>query len=224
MSQQQLTLGIRLRDDATFENYFAGENEQVIHNLHMQNEPYVFLFGASGTGKSHLLQAACHQVGQQGFPVVYLPLAEEGLKPAMLEGLESMRLIALDDIESVVGDDDWERALFNLYNRAREKGVNILVSSTEPLTSLNIKLADLKSRLSWGPIFKLTALNDKNKQLALQKRAKNRGLDLADDVVTYLLKRSPRDMNSLFILFEKLDKASMVEKRKLTIPFIKDYL
>ncbi len=221
---QQLTLGIRLRDDATFDNYFSGQNEQVVHNLQMQEEPYVFLFGADGTGKSHLLQAACHETGKKGLPVVYLPLAEEGLMPAMLDGLENMSLIALDDVQEIIGNEDWEYALFNLYNRVREKGVSMLVSSTEPLASLNIKLADLKSRLSWGPIFQLSSLSDKEKQRALQQRAKNRGLDLTDDVVTYLLKRSSRDMNSLFALFEKLDKASMVEKRKLTIPFIKDYL
>ena len=95
---QQLTLGIRLRDDATFDNYFLSENKQVVHELQIQNEPYVFLFGEHGTGKSHLLQAACHEVGQEGLPVVYLPLAEEGLMPAMLDGLENMSLIALDDI------------------------------------------------------------------------------------------------------------------------------
>lgn len=221
---QQLTLGIRLRDDATFENYFLSENKQVMHELQLQNEPYVFLFGEPGTGKSHLLQAACHEVGQSGAPVVYLPLAEEGLMPAMLDGLENMSLIALDDIQEVIADEAWEYALFNLYNRVREKGVNMLVSSSKPLASLNIKLADLKSRLSWGPTFQLNTLSDKEKIHALQQRAKNRGLVLADEVVTYLLKRSPRDMNSLFSLFEKLDKASMVEKRKLTIPFIKNYL
>lgn len=221
---EQLTLGINLRDDATFNNYFSGPNEAVVHNLHMQNEPYVFLFGESGAGKSHLLQAACHEIGLKGLPVVYLPLTEEGLMPAMLDGLENMSLIALDDIHSVIGNEDWEYALFNLYNRVREKGVNMIVSSSQPLAALNIKLADLKSRLSWGPTFKLIALSDIEKQHALQQRAKNRGLELTDDVVTYLLKRSPRDMNSLFALFEKLDKASMVEKRKLTIPFIKDYL
>lgn len=221
---QQLTLGISLRDDATFNNYFVGQNEQIIHNLLQQEEPYMFLFGEGGTGKSHLLQAACHQIGNKGLPVVYLPLAEEGLMPAMLEGLENVSFIALDDIQEVIGDESWERALFNLYNRVREKGVSMLVSSSEPLASLNIKLADLKSRLSWGPIFQLISLNDNEKQRALQQRAKNRGLDLADDVVAYLLKHSTRDMNSLFALFEKLDKASMVEKRKLTIPFIKDYI
>lgn len=221
---QQLTLGISLRDDATFDNYFVSQNEQVVHNLKEQNEPYVFLFGESGSGKSHLLQAACHDYGKKGLPVVYLPLAEEGLMPAMFEGLENMSLIALDDIQEVMGKDDWEYALFNLYNRVREKGASMIVASSQPLASLNISLADLKSRLSWGPAFKLNELNDKEKIQALQQRAKNRGLVLADDVMIYLLKHSPRDMSSLFALFEKLDKASMVEKRKLTIPFIKDYL
>jgi len=221
---QQLTLGIRLQDDATFDNFFSGHNEKIIHNLINQEESYVFLFGSAGTGKSHLLQAACHQVGQKGLPVAYLPLAEEGLMPAMLDGLENMSLIALDDIQYIAGNDDWERALFNLYNRARDKGVTILVSSNEPLISLKVKLPDLKSRLSWGPVFQLNPLSDKEKQKALQQRAKLRGLELEDDVVTYLLKRSPRDMNSLFQIFEKLDQASMIEKRKLTIPFIKNYL
>lgn len=221
---QQLTLGIRLRDDATFDNYFADQNEQVVHTLQAQDEPYIFMFGEDGTGKSHLLQAACHQVGEKGTPVLYLPLSEPGLVPAMLDGLELMSLIALDDIQAVMGDDAWESALFNLYNRVREKGGKMIVSSTKPLAALNIKLADLRSRLSWGPLFQLNTLSDPDKQLALQKRAKNRGLDLADDVAAYLLKHSTRDMNSLFVLFEKLDKASMVEKRKLTIPFIKDYI
>jgi len=221
---QQLTLGISLRDDATFDNFFSGHNEQIIYSLKNQEEAYVFLFGSAGTGKSHILQAACHLLGQKGLPVAYLPFSEKGLMPAMLDGLENMSLIALDDIQYVAGNDEWERALFNLYNRAREKGANILVSSGEPLNSLNIKLPDLKSRLSWGPIFQLDSLNDSEKQKALQQRAKLRGLELDDEVVTYLLKRSPRDMNSLFQIFEKLDQASMVEKRKLTIPFIKKYL
>jgi len=222
--EQQLPLGINLRDDATFDNYFTASNEQVVHSLLAQQEPYVFLFGENGCGKSHLLQAACHQAGKDNLPVVYLPLSDEGLMPAMLEGLENMSLLALDDIDCVIGNEEWESALFNLYNNAREKGVTMLVSSKEPLASLPIKLADLRSRLSWGPIFQLEVLSDEEKTQALQQRAKNRGLELADGVVNYLLKRSPRDMNSLFTLFEKLDKASMVEKRRLTIPFIKNYL
>lgn len=222
--KEQLTLGINLRDDATFENYFSALNQHIIYEFKSQEQPYVFLFGGAGTGKSHLLQAACHQAGENGLPVAYLPLNESGLKPEMLDGLEVMELIALDDIHCVCSDDKWELALFNLYNRIRDKGKKLIVSSAQPVSALKIKLADLSSRLSSGPAFQLTALNDKEKQQALQERAKRRGLELENDVVAYILKRSPRSMNSLFVLFDKLDQASMREKRKLTIPFIKNYL
>jgi len=141
--KQQLTLGIELRDDATFDNYFSEKNKHVIYNLKHNKEPYVFLYGDTGSGKSHLLQAACHEVGEKGLPVVYLPLAEKGLVPAMLDGLENMSLLALDDVQAIMGDDEWELALFNLYNRVREKGVSMYVASSKPLASLNIKLADL---------------------------------------------------------------------------------
>jgi len=222
--QQQLTLGISLRDDATFDNYCSKKNELVVHALQEQEETFVLLFGKNGTGKSHLLQAACHDLGQQSKPVVYLPLAEDGIMAEMLDGLESMDLIALDDIQSVVGDEKWELALFNLYNRARDKGARIIVSSDVPLKALNIDLMDLKSRFSWGPTYQLELLSDEEKIKVLQHRAKLRGLELDDDVVIYILKRIPRDMNSLFTILEKLDQASMIEKRKLTIPFVKNYI
>ncbi len=221
---EQLPLGIRLRDEATFNNYFAASNQPVLHTLEQQQEPYLFIFGENGTGKSHLLQAACHAAGLNGKPVAYLPLSEPGLMYQMLDGLENMSLVALDDIQQVMGDAQWEEALFDLYNRVREKGVSLLVSSAIPLVELDIHLADLRSRLSWGPVFKLEPLSDTEKQRALQLRAQNRGLKLSDEVVSYLLKHSPRDMNSLFALFEKLDKASMVAKRRITIPFIKEHL
>ncbi len=224
MMHEQLPLGIRLRDEATFDNFLVADNRALLHSLTSLSESYLYLYGASGTGKTHLLQAACHQAGHAGLPVVYLPLAEKGLAPAMLDGLENMALVALDDIQHVMGQADWEQSLFNLYNRIRDKANRLLVSSALPLAELPLQLADLQSRLSWGPVFRLQALQDDDKQRALQLRARNRGLELTDEVANYLLKHSPRDMHSLFELFEKLDHASMVEKRKLTIPFIRDYL
>lgn len=221
---QQLTLGIKLRDEATFENFFPGKNSKVLFHLKEQQEPYTFMFGLEGTGKTHLLQAACHQAGESSLPVVYLPLAEAGMSPQMLEGLENMSLIALDDIQAVISIPEWEEAIFHLFNRVRDRNGSLLVASDTALNSLEIKLADLRSRLSWGPVFQLMALTDEEKIQAIEKRAKNRGLVLEDGVIAYLLKHHSRHMGNLFAMFEELDRASMVEKRKLTIPFIKNYL
>lgn len=221
---QQIPLNIKLRDDATFDNFYPGENEQLLFALKERQELYLYISGIQGTGKTHLLQAVCHEMGSQGEPLAYLPLSEEEIVPEMLNGLEMLSHIMLDDIQHVAGDEKWEIAIFNLYNKVRETGSRLIVSADRPVLSLDIQLPDLHSRLTWGPVFQLKGLNETEKLKALQLRAHKRGLFLADEVAGYILKRLPRDMTSLFQFLDKLDKASMVEKRKLTIPFVKDYL
>jgi len=98
------------------------------------------------------------------------------------------------------------------------------VSASAAPTQIDIQLPDLVTRLSWGVSYQLQSLSDDGKRIALQQRATQRGLQLPDDVVQFVLRRSLRDMNSLFELLDKLDVASLVEQRKLTIPFVKQYL
>lgn len=221
---EQLLLNIKLRDDATFANFFSGHNSELLYCLIAQQEPYLYIYGGVGTGKSHLLQAACHLAGEHGKAAAYLPLQEPGFMPQMLEGLEHLYLVAIDDIQQVAGHHDWEIALFNLYNQARETGTHLLIAADQSLQSLPVQLADLRSRLGWGPVFHLNPLSDEEKQQAIQQRAVNRGMQLNDEVAAYLLKNTPRDMRSLFNLLDKLDEASLKAKRKLTIPFVKEYL
>ena len=112
----------------------------------------------------------------------------------------------------------------NLYNRLRDADTRLVVAAEKSPTGSDFKLADLASRMCWGPVYQLRMLDDEEKKTALQLRAKNRGLDLDDNVVDYLIKRSSRDMQSLFNLLDKLDKASLVAKRKLTVPFVRELL
>jgi len=114
--------------------------------------------------------------------------------------------------------------LFTLYNAVKDENARLIVSSSLPPSGLKLQLADLLSRLSWGPVFKIESLHDGEKCAALQMRAKLSGLMLADDVAEYMIKRCPRDMESLFNLLNKLDQASMVAKRRLTIPFVRSLL
>lgn len=221
---RQLPLRIRLREAATFENFLPAGNEPALDALQQGNMPSLYLWGAPGTGKSHLLQAVCHHADQVGRRAVYLPLAEPGLAPAMLEGLEQYDLVCIDDIERIAGDPDWETALFHAYNRVTAAGHQWLVTASVSPAALTMSLADLRSRLGWGPVFQLQALSDAAKREALQQRAAARGLSLDDEVADYLMKRCPRDTGSLFELLEGLDEASLVAQRRLTIPFVRDYL
>ena len=221
----QLPLSIRLQDSATFSNFLVEKNQLIIAALQQLSEPYLYLWGNKGSGKSHLLQAVCHAMSEQQQASLYLPLAQlDEFSPAMLDGLEQLQLICLDDVQFLANRLDWQTALFNLYNQVRHSGAHLVVAADTAPAGLALQLPDLLSRLSWGPVFQLHSLSDQGKRQALQLRATARGLSLPDDVADYLLKRCPRDMNSLFTLLETLDEASLVAQRKLTIPFVRQFI
>jgi len=133
-------------------------------------------------------------------------------------------LVCLDNVDQVAGDKDWELALFNFFNRIRESGGRLILSAGQNAHNLDIKLADLRSRLSWGITYQLRGLNDVEKINALKIRAHLRGFMMDDKVAQFLMKHSSRDMSELMALLDKLDYASLVEQKKLSIPFVKNYL
>ncbi|MEQ6917274.1 DnaA regulatory inactivator Hda [Halomonas aquatica] len=225
----QLPLGVGLRDDATFANFHPGPNatlvDRLVHQLDDDGEPFLYVWGASGTGRSHLLQAACHEASDRDGRSLYLPLAELGhFPPMMLEEIERLDLVAIDDLERVVGRKRWEEALFHAFNRLRDAGKRLVIAADAPPRQLSVKLPDLASRLTWGMTFQLQGLDDVGRLAALQLRARARGMQLPDEVARYILHRGPRRLDALFTTLEALDRASLSAKRKLTIPFVKQAL
>ena len=229
MNPIQLPLGVRLRDDATFANYYPGANAAALGYVERLceadagwTESLIYLWGADGVGRSHLLQAACLRFEQRGELAVYLPLHEVAIHgPVLLDNLERGELVCLDDLEAVSGRADWEEALFHLFNRLRDSGRKLLLSATASPRELAMKLPDLHSRLTLALVFQLQSLSDEDKLRALQLRASRRGLHLSDEVGRFILTRGERSMNALFDLLERLDQASLQAQRKLTIPFLK---
>jgi DnaA family protein len=227
----QLTLSVQLPDDETFASYHDKLNQGVVKQLQSflkQNIdlPHSFyLFGLSSVGKSHLLHASSAYAAAQGKSSVCLSCAELiNLPVAVLDGLEQIDLICLDDIDLIAGNVQWQQAIFDLYNRALEQNNYLLITGNESAQKLGISLPDLVSRLSWGFTEQIKPLDDDNKVLALQYRAGQRGLALSDEAVRFLVNRASRDMGSLLDALDILDKASIREQRKITIPFIKDIL
>lgn len=223
MVAYQIPLQIKLDDAATFENYLPGENTGIVSILRSASEPCIYLWSPEATGKTHLLQALCHQL--PAGETIYLPLGELVTQPAaVLDGLEQFVQVCLDDVQSIAGDDDWETGLFHLFNRLREQGGRLCLTGTLPPAQLGLRLPDLQSRFSWGPVFQLLPLHDDGKIRAMQLRASRRGFDLPEDVASYLLRRYPRDLHNLFTLLDRLDDATLQAQRRLTIPFVKQWL
>lgn len=230
---EQLFLGLSLSDDATFANFFMqpqSPNALVANSLtrflQQSDEQFIYLWGASGSGVTHLLQAVCHQAQEQQINFQYLPLRELVGYSAeeICGGLDELQLVCLDGFEAVVGRSDWESAIFNLFNRLREKQHKFIIAANAPVRELPLQLPDLISRLQWGLTLHLQVMTDDEKKSALQMRAKVRGLELNDEVAQFLIQRLSRDTNELFWQLQRLDNASLQEQRRLTIPFVKKVL
>lgn len=222
----QLALAIKLNDEATLVNFNWSDNhflQQQLENMaHLKGERCLYLWGAPGCGKSHILQACCQALHLLQ-PAIYLPLAllqEWG--PQALEGLEDQGLICLDDIGAIAQNADWEEALFHLYNKMKDRGKGgLIISGDQPPASLNLALADLRSRLAWGLVIQIKELSDEEKINTLIKNALKRGFELPKNVAQFLVTRCSRNMHDLHQLLNRLDYASLAAQRKITIPFVK---
>ncbi len=222
----QLALPLQLADHAVFASFLDSGNETLVATLAdiaVGGEGHgCWLWGAASTGKTHLLQAVCDEAGDRA---VYVPLsmfADAG--PGILEGLASRELICIDDVDLVAGQAEWEMALFDLSNQVFDAAAQLIVSAASAPRECPIELADLQSRFARLPVFQLRVLDEDERVSALQLRSKHRGLELPDDTARYLLKRSRRDMASLYEVLDRLDREALRAKRRLTIPFIRDVL
>ena len=226
----QLPLPIHQSDDETLENFYAENNLLLLNSLQKNflqlHQQFFYLWGNKGSGKSHLLKGVCQHYLAQQRPALYVPLNKaQYFSPAVLENLEQQALVCLDDLQAVIGNAEWEVAIFDLINRGRETGRTLLIMSADQSpVNLPVQLPDLASRLTWGEVYQLAPLNDKQKIDVLQKAAYQRGIELPDETANFLFKRLERDMKTLFNALEKLDQASLQAQRKLTIPFVKEIL
>lgn len=226
---QQLILPFNLSSESTFAQYFPGQNMQLCLALREmargRGEYFIYLWGANGLGKTHLLHACCHVASELGLQPMYLSLSNVAdWETTIFDDLEKKSLVCIDDIEGIVGRPLWEEAFFDFYNRLHDAGHRLIVSGNAAPKDLNLSLSDLTSRLEWGVVFHLAQLSEAEKRQALRDRAKQYGFELSDTILDYLFHHTNRDLASLLKLLERIDQSSLELKRKVSIPFIRALL
>ena len=226
MIHPQIPLGFEPGELFTFDSLVDTPNAVLVgaskRLAEDEGERQIYVWGESGVGKSHLLQASCNHAAHSGMTVCYLTSAEiQGQPVDIFEGLEQLDLVCLDEIDHWLRSDGWQQALFGLINRMRDAGHRLIMASSIAPDESFVSLPDLRSRLAWGPVFQMHGLSDEDKNRALRYRAAQNGLELPDKVAAYLVQRYPRDMYGLFERLAELDKAAMATQRRLTIPLVK---
>jgi DnaA-homolog protein len=220
----QLHLPLEFVPEPTLAEFLAGPNDEAVAAITAAaadgGEPFLFLSGGPATGKTHLLQAACLAAMARGRQAAFIPLGTPGLSPGVLDDLDQLALVAVDDLQRVLGDHDWEIALFALFNRMRERGHRLLIAADAAPEALPVKLPDLASRLLWGPRYHLKPLTDLDSARLLSESAERRGLRLGPNLVRFIMSHHPRDSRSLMGLIARIDSLSLREQRQPTLPLV----
>jgi DnaA family protein len=213
---RQLILDIRPDAPADFDNYLTGPNAEAVSGLKHTTQPaapfsgdhVIYLWGESGVGKTHLLQAWSSRAGAAYLPHGPLPEAD-------------MTMLAVDDVECLAETD--QIRLFSLLNAARELGGRVVASGPLPPARLAIR-PDLATRLAQGLVFRIQPLADTDKALALAIRAEAHGMQLGDDVIRYMLLHCRRDLPHLLATVDALDALSISRKRPASLHLLKELL
>ena len=225
----QLPLALRYPPEQRFDTWLDATANHIVVRLQAvaggESSGPLYLQGANGSGKTHLLLATCAEAEAAGRRAQYLSLAHaRGKMRDALEGLEQADLIALDDIDAVAGRRDDEIALFDLHNRLHDAGVGVVSAASQVPAILPIELPDLRSRLAQCTLVALVTLDDEGRAEVLRRRAASRGLAFDEAALDWMLTRCSRDLADLAALFERLDRASLAAQRRITVPFLRQVL
>jgi DnaA family protein len=216
---RQLVLNIRPEAAPRFDNFMPGDNLELLLVLDTLArgelaEAVIYLWGAPGSGRSHLLRATVAEAVRYGRAARHVGAAAD--LPEDLDGL-----LAVDDVDRL--DGEAQIRLFSLINQAREGAGMVLAAGPAAPAQLDLR-EDLATRLSWGLVFGLRPLNEADRATAIHERASALGLHLPEEVVRYLLSHGRRDLPSLLASVDALDAYSLSLKRPVTVPLVREWL
>lgn len=224
----QLPLALRWPAHQRLDAFRSGANgvavELVREAARSPSSPWLYLAGAHGSGRTHLLIAACAAADAAGRTAQYLPLASLRDRASAIRAFGGSDVLAIDDIDAVAGDGAAEHALFDLYNRCRAEGATLLFASLASPAQSGIVLPDLVSRLGACTQIALKPLDEADRRELLRDRALARGIELDDAVIDWLFARGKRDTASLIAVLDRIDSASLAQQRAVTVPFLRQLL
>jgi len=224
VTHPQLTLALGMPAMSSLDSFHCeSANAELVATLSAfcsgeLDEQQILLWGDRDVGKTHLLSATCQLYSGNGYQVGYMT-GDIASRDEALDGLENLDLVCLDDLHLL--SVDAEESVYGLINRCRDHNTRLLMASLLPVDELPLALPDLRTRLTWGPVFHVQALTDDALPVVMQQLFEERSLQVSDDVIEFVLRRYPRDIAAIKSLVQKLDEVSLSTQRRITIPLVK---
>jgi DnaA-homolog protein len=216
---KQIPLPIGPHPEPRFDSFIAAGNEAALAHLQTlaPSAAPVYLWGAAGSGKTHLLRALAAQLREAGGSFGWF---DAGV-PAPWPERPEWSLVVIDDAHRL--DAAQQHAAFALFVEAASQGWRLAAAGDAPPVDLPVR-EDLRTRLGWGHVFHLHPLEEHQMRAAIRREADRRGIAIGDEVMHYLLTRLPRDLSRQMALLDRLDDYSLAEGRLVTVPLLKRML
>jgi len=223
---QQLTFPWSAKPKLIFRDFYANkENLNLVNDLKDQEAGDIIIQASSNSGKSHLLQSLCNFYNEIGKTSFYLPIKTAlDYDSSVLDSINKIDLVCIDDIDFVVKNDEWERAIFNLINQCQQSNSRIIFSVADSIDIAGFNLSDLLSRLKKLLKYNVANLDDEDIKAALNLIIEHNSINIGDKEVNYILNHGKRDIAYLKQTLFKLDEYSLSTKKKITIPLIKEII
>lgn len=218
---QQIPLRLKLKTDANFANYHFSSDNLSLTGLQQQLPNFCYLWGATGSGKSHLLKA-CSKHWQQKNLMLSATTVNSFDSLKILP--PKLKLLLLDDIDQLSRHNESEIKLFNLFNHCQSNAIKLIVSATISPQDQSWKLPDLRSRLNSGQTHQVKPLKGKPALQLLQKKLQQNAIPFEPNIITYINNHYSDHYPQLNQLLNKIEITTLSEKRKLTIPLIKSLI
>jgi DnaA-homolog protein len=226
---KQIALALTLDRQFSFDNFVADHAELIVSSLRElvlgRGEIQIGLWGAAASGKTHLLNASAEFARQQGVRLqIYDGLQLCHCAAEEFEGFEHCDVLAIDNLDALAGDADWEACFYQVINRCRDGEFRLLFSLSARPEALATRLHDFRSRLQWGLLLHLPSSGDAEIRQILRRRARLLGIELSDEVIAYLMNHHARDLGAQIDILRRLDGISLTQQRRVTIPLVKQAL
>ncbi len=213
----------------SFDNFVSDRAELIVNSLQAlvlgQGEIQVGLWGSPASGKTHLLNASADFARRQGISLqIYDGLQLRHCAAAGFEEFSHCDVLVIDNLDALAGDFAWETCFYQVINRCRDGEHRFVFSMTTKPDGLQARLDDFRSRLQWGLLLQLPQSGDVDIRRILRRRAELLGIDLSEEVVSYLMTHHARNLSEQIDILQRLDGLSLSQQRRVTIPLVKQAL
>tara|TARA_Y100001935_G_scaffold100003_1_gene83191 strand:+ start:46 stop:750 length:705 start_codon:yes stop_codon:yes gene_type:complete len=228
---KQLIFPFQINQKASFENFFCSpDNRYLITRLSdciSSNDAHELIInGEKGAGKSFLIQAICNELGSKGKKFAFIPMNKAiNMGIEIFQDLASLEVVCVDDLQLILANADWEKALFNLINECQQNSCSLFLSlgDTQPLEEVT-QLPDLLSRIKRMEFMTLSAVQNEQLKQALKFVSEQLDINIETAELDFLLKHQTRKFSLLVDNLHLLDQQAASLKRRITIPLIKETL